>query len=76
MEIPRCTAIGFLENLQIDTFNENNVADEKKMEEEVSMDKPIPNAMTNDEKENFLEKVKISVRAKEHETYNFFVKTP
>ena len=69
MEIPRCTAIGFLENLQNDTFNEIYVLDEKKMEEEASKDVPIPNPMNNKQKEEFLSKVKINVPAEERETY-------
>jgi hypothetical protein len=33
---------GFLENLHNDTFNNINVVGEKKIEEEISMDKLIP----------------------------------
>jgi hypothetical protein len=45
MEIPRFTAVGFLENLQNHTFKEIFAVDEKKIEEEVSMNKPIPRPM-------------------------------
>jgi hypothetical protein len=55
MKIPRCTAIGFLENLQNDAFKEIYAVDEKKMEEEVSMAKTIPKTMSNEDKEKFLE---------------------
>ena len=46
IEIPRCTAIGFLENLKNDTFKKMYVVDAKKMEQ-VSKDKPIPKPMPN-----------------------------
>jgi hypothetical protein len=45
MEIPRCTTIGFLDNIQNDMFKESYVVDEKKMEEEVSKGKHIPRPM-------------------------------
>ena len=51
MEIPRCTAIGFIENLQNNTFDEIYVVDEQKIEEEASKDKPIPKPMSNEQKE-------------------------
>jgi hypothetical protein len=59
VEISRFTAIGFLENLQNDTFKEIYVVDEKKFEEEVSINKPIPIPMSNENKEIFLDKVRI-----------------
>jgi hypothetical protein len=46
MEIPRCISIRFLENVQNYTFQEIYVVDEKKIEEEVSLDKK--NFKTND----------------------------
>jgi hypothetical protein len=45
MEIPRCKAIGFVENLQNNTFKEIYVVDENKLEKGVSQDKPIPKFM-------------------------------
>jgi hypothetical protein len=33
MEIPRCTAVGFLQNMQNSTFNEIYVIDEKNEKE-------------------------------------------
>ena len=39
MEIPRCTAIGFLENLQNGTFKEIHASDQNQLEKEVSQDK-------------------------------------
>ncbi len=53
MEIPRGTAIGFLENLQKYTLKEIYVVDKKKIEEEVSMKIPNPKPMSKEEKENF-----------------------
>jgi hypothetical protein len=35
MEIPRCTAIGFLENLQNNTFNEIQAIDQNQLEKEM-----------------------------------------
>jgi hypothetical protein len=55
IKIPRCIAIGFLENLQNDTFKEIYVVDEKKREEKVSKDKPIPKLMSIKDKEFLLE---------------------
>jgi hypothetical protein len=52
MKIPSCTTIEFLKNLQNDTFNEIYVVDEKKMEEEASIDKPISKPMSNNKKKN------------------------
>ena len=46
LEIPRCTAIGLMENLKNDTFKKMYVVDAKKMEQ-VSKDKPIPKPMPN-----------------------------
>jgi hypothetical protein len=71
MEIPRCTAIGFLVNLQNNTFKEIYVLDEKKMEEEASKDKPIPTPMLTEDKHFFLEKIKINVPAEERGTDEF-----
>jgi hypothetical protein len=69
MKIPRCTAIGFLGNLQNNTFKEMYGVDEKKMEEEVPMNKPIPRPMSNKYKENILGIVKINVPSEERGTY-------
>jgi hypothetical protein len=57
MEIPRFTAIGFLENLQNDTFKDIYDVDENKVEKEVSQDKHTPTPMSNDDKIKFLEKI-------------------
>ena len=69
MEIPRCTAIGYLENLQHNSYKEIYAIDEKKIEEEAAKDKPIPEPMTNVQKAKFLAQVKITVPAKEQENY-------
>ena len=69
MEIPRCTAIGYLENLQNKSFNEIYAIDEQKIEEDASNDKPIPKPMTDFQKEKFLAQIKITVPAEEERTY-------
>jgi hypothetical protein len=48
-----------MENLKNDTFNEIYVVNEKKMKEEVSVDKPIPKPMSCDKK-RFCSGVKIT----------------
>jgi hypothetical protein len=72
MEIPRCTAIGYLKNLKNNTFNEMYAVDEQKIEDETAKDKPIPEPMTNQQKLNFLAQVRITVPAEEQETYTKF----
>jgi hypothetical protein len=69
MQIPRCKAIGFLENLQNNTFNEIQVIDQNQLEKEVSKNKPTPVPMSNEDKQFFLEKTNINVPAEEGETY-------
>ncbi len=69
MEIPRCTAIGYLENLQNNSFNEIYEIDENKIEMEATEDKPIPEPMTNMQKEKFLAQIKITVPTEEETTY-------
>jgi hypothetical protein len=69
MEIPRCTAIGYLENLQNNSFNKIYAVDEQKIEDEAAKDKPIPEPMTNVQKSKFLAQVKITVPAVEQDTY-------
>jgi hypothetical protein len=66
MEIPRCTAIGYLENLQNKSFNEIYAIDEHKIENEVTIDKPIPEPDIHLAK--FLAQVKITVPAEEEKT--------
>jgi hypothetical protein len=56
MEIPRCTAVGFLENLPNNTFNEVQAIDQSQLEKEVSKDKPASVPMSNEDKYKFLEK--------------------
>jgi hypothetical protein len=73
MEITICTAIKFLENQQNDTFKEIFVVGENKIEEEVSIDKPILRPMSIEDGEN-LKKIKISVQVDEHGTYKTFLK--
>ena len=46
MEIPRCTTIGFLENLKNKCFDEMCPVDEVKLEEKLSEDKPLPSPPT------------------------------
>ena len=69
MEIPRCTTIGYLENLQNNAFNEIYPVDEQKIEEEAAQDKPIPDPMTNQQKLEFLSHIKITVPAEEQNSY-------
>ena len=61
MEIPRCTAIGFLENLKNKCFEEIYPVDEVKLEEKLSEDKPLPKPLQTKEKINFLAGAKIPV---------------
>jgi hypothetical protein len=56
MDIPRCTAVGFLENLQNDRFKEIYVVDENKLEKEISQDKPASKSISNEDKIKILEK--------------------
>ena len=69
MEIPRCTAIGFLENLQNDTFKQIQAIDQNQLEREISKDKPAPPPMSNEDKGKFLDKIKMNVPNEEHDTY-------
>ena len=50
------------------------MVDENKMEEEVSIDKPILRPMSIEDGENFFRKIKIGVQADEHGTYKTFLK--
>ncbi len=69
IEIPRCTAIGFLENLQNDTFKQIQAIDQNQLEREISKDKPAPPPMSNEDKGKFLDKIKMNVPAEECDTY-------
>jgi hypothetical protein len=68
MEIPRCTAIGYLKNLQNNSFNKIYAVDERKIEDEAANDKPIAEPLTNVQKSKFLAQVKITVPAEEQDT--------
>ncbi len=61
--------IGFLENLQNNSFNENLQLDENKIEIEATENKPIPEPMSNAQKTKFMEHIKITVPAEEETTY-------
>jgi hypothetical protein len=74
IEIPSCTAIEFVENLQNDKLDEIYVVNENIAVKEVSIDKLIPKLRSN--YDIFLDLVNITVPGKECETYNFVVKTP
>jgi hypothetical protein len=69
IEIPRCTAIGFLENLQNETFKQIQAIDQNQLEKETSKDKSAPAPMSNKDKTKFLDKIKINVPAEERDTY-------
>ncbi len=68
MEIPRCTAIGFLKNLQNETFKQIQAIDQNQLEKEISKDKPAPAPMSNEDKIKILNKIKINLPAEEHDT--------
>ncbi len=53
MEIPRCTAIGFLENLANDTFNEIFVVDEKNRKKRHQRINPSQKQCQMKKKDNF-----------------------
>jgi hypothetical protein len=55
MEIPRCMAIGFLNNLQNNTFNEIQAIDQNQLENEVPKDKRTPVPIPNEDKQKFSE---------------------
>ena len=61
MEIPRCTAIGFLENLRNSTFNEIHQINEEEIEEKLSKNKPIPKPLPSANRGEFLKEAKITV---------------
>jgi hypothetical protein len=69
VEIPRCTAIGFLENLQNDTFKQIQAIDHNQLEKEMAKDKPAPAPMSKEDKGKFLDKIRINVPAEERDTY-------
>jgi hypothetical protein len=69
IEIPRWTAIGFLENLQNETFKQIQAIDQNQLEKEISKDKPAPAPMSNKDKINFLNKIKSNVPVEEGDTY-------
>jgi hypothetical protein len=75
MEIPSCKAIEFLENLTNNKSKEIYVEDEKKIEKILITNKPIPRPMSIENKEKYLEKVKINVPSKECAT-NIFLLNP
>ncbi len=69
IEIPRCTAIGFLKNLQNDNFKQIQAIDQNQLELEISKDKPAPPPMSNKDKGKFLDKIRMNVPDEECDTY-------
>ena len=69
MEIPRCTVIGFIENLTNEEFNEISQIDQEDVKKTVSKDKPVPKAMSKEEKDAFLEKANVKVPDSEKQAY-------
>ena len=69
MEIPRCTAMGFLENLKNKCFDEMYSVDEIKLEEKLSEDKPLPTPLSQKAKQEFLAGAKITVPKNVQQNY-------
>ena len=69
MEIPRCTAIGFLENLKNKCFDEIYPVDEVKLEEKLSEDQPLPKPLPPKAKSEFLAGAKITVPLEVQKNY-------
>ena len=54
VEIPRCTTLGFIENLKNTEFKEIHEINQEQLKKSWSKDKPLPTAMPTDKKVEFL----------------------
>ena len=50
MEFPKCTVIGYIENLDNDEFNEISKIDQEDLKNNHSKDKPLPKPLSKEER--------------------------
>ena len=69
--IPRCSSIGYIENVNNPCFDEISEVKQKEWEAQISENPklPEPEPMSNEEKENFLAQAKINVPVEEKLQY-------
>ena len=69
IEIPRCTTIGFIENLKNDYFDEISPIDQEDTQKRFSKDLPLPKPLSKEKQEEFLSHANIKVPREQEQAY-------
>ena len=69
MELPRCTVIGFIENLDNKEFNKISKIDQEDLKQTISKDKPLSKPLPKEERDTFLGKANVKVPDSEKQAY-------
>ena len=66
MELPRCTVIGFIKNLNNDEFCEIAQINQNNVKQSVSKDKPLTKPLSQEERRAFLLKARFLIKKQEY----------
>jgi hypothetical protein len=69
IEIPQCTTIGLIENLNNDYFNKISPIDQEDTQCKFSKDLPLPTPLSKEKQENFLAHANIKVPKEQEQAY-------